>query len=219
LYDTFYRRLGVHDQVRTLVYDGPFFLAWVGGLRRSDQPPYSGPEVARLNSILPTLRAAIRAADQLQKSELGEAPAHVVVQSNGRVEWLSAAAHRWMDEERKEALVSAVRRFDSRAGNPSPVIWDSQADIVRLDGNQGVRYLVSLRPHHPVMRRRLTPRQKEVASLAANGAANKEIAAELGISPHTVRQHLKATYRALAVTNRIELRRELNQHPHGQEDR
>jgi DNA-binding NarL/FixJ family response regulator len=51
----------------------------------------------------------------------------------------------------------------------------------------------------------LSPRQHAVAELAACGATAPEIARELGIGPHTVRQHLKVVYRELEVGNRIEL--------------
>lgn len=51
----------------------------------------------------------------------------------------------------------------------------------------------------------LTPRQREVAELASYGATTDEIASHLGISPNTVRTHLKAVYRDLGVANRVEL--------------
>ena len=53
----------------------------------------------------------------------------------------------------------------------------------------------------------LSPRQFEIAEYAAVGATAKEIAKLLGISAHTVRQHLKEVYRRLGVANRIELSR------------
>lgn len=56
---------------------------------------------------------------------------------------------------------------------------------------------------------RLTDRQREVAELASHGATVDEVAAHCGISPHTVRQHLKHAYRKLGVANRVELARAL----------
>lgn len=51
----------------------------------------------------------------------------------------------------------------------------------------------------------LTPRQRQVAGLAAQGLSTKEIAADLGISPSTVKKLLKKVFDTLLVDNRVEL--------------
>lgn len=48
----------------------------------------------------------------------------------------------------------------------------------------------------------LTPRQHEVAALAAEGMTNREIAATLGSGEASVRKHLKALNRIYGVSNR-----------------
>jgi DNA-binding NarL/FixJ family response regulator len=50
----------------------------------------------------------------------------------------------------------------------------------------------------------LTPRELEVLQLAAEGLANKEIAAALHISEHTVKFHLSSLYSKLGVASRTE---------------
>jgi len=50
----------------------------------------------------------------------------------------------------------------------------------------------------------LTPREREVLQLAAEGLANKQIALELEISEHTVKFHLSSLYTKLGVTSRTE---------------
>ena len=55
--------------------------------------------------------------------------------------------------------------------------------------------------------RRLTPREKEVAALAALGLSNEEIAKELGISVKTVKVHLSLAFQKLGVKRRSELAR------------
>jgi DNA-binding NarL/FixJ family response regulator len=50
----------------------------------------------------------------------------------------------------------------------------------------------------------LTGREREVLQLAAEGLANKQIAAALEISEHTVKFHLSSLYAKLGVTNRTE---------------
>lgn len=54
----------------------------------------------------------------------------------------------------------------------------------------------------PRWRSLLTPRQGQVAVLAAEGASNEEIAVELGIAPRTVARLLQETFTRLGTTNR-----------------
>jgi len=51
----------------------------------------------------------------------------------------------------------------------------------------------------------LTPRKREVASLAANGLTNREIAEQLVVSARTVEHHLEHAYQKLGVNDRGEL--------------
>ena len=51
----------------------------------------------------------------------------------------------------------------------------------------------------------LTPREAQVAGLAARGYANPDIAAELGMGRRTVETHLATAYRKLGVKSRAEL--------------
>lgn len=51
----------------------------------------------------------------------------------------------------------------------------------------------------------LTPAERQVAVMAAEGAAYKTIAKVLGKSPATVRNQLHAVYRKLDVANRTAL--------------
>jgi DNA-binding CsgD family transcriptional regulator/GAF domain-containing protein len=53
----------------------------------------------------------------------------------------------------------------------------------------------------------LTPRETEVARLAARGLHDPEIASHLHLSPYTVKQYLRAVYRKLGVRSRVELAR------------
>ncbi|WP_322042224.1 helix-turn-helix transcriptional regulator [Paraburkholderia sp. J67] len=54
---------------------------------------------------------------------------------------------------------------------------------------------------------RLTRREREVATLAADGLLDKEIAERLGISYTTVRTHLDRSFQKLGVSNRSRLAR------------
>jgi ATP/maltotriose-dependent transcriptional regulator MalT len=89
-------------------------------------------------------------------------------------------------------LHEALQTFE-RLGTP---LW---ADRVRVELVRGVSG-----------RRRsegLTPSEQRVAELAASGMSNKDIAAELFISPKTVEVNLSRSYRKLNIRSRMELYR------------
>jgi DNA-binding CsgD family transcriptional regulator len=50
----------------------------------------------------------------------------------------------------------------------------------------------------------LTPRERQVLGMVAEGLPNKIIAARLGISEHTVKTHLAALFAKLGVNTRAE---------------
>ncbi len=58
----------------------------------------------------------------------------------------------------------------------------------------------------------LSQRELEVLGLVATGATNKEIAGELYLSPHTIKEHTSAIYRKLNVRNRAEAVRSAQAH-------
>ena len=58
----------------------------------------------------------------------------------------------------------------------------------------------------------LSPRDLEVAQLAATGLSCPAIAARLFITTNTVKYHLKRVYDALQVHNRAELANSLHNH-------
>lgn len=75
---------------------------------------------------------------------------------------------------RKEQLVDLVNRA-----------FDSMAEILTAD--QQIKSL--------------TPREREVLKAFSEGAPNKIVAAELGLSPRTVEMHRARIFRKLGVTN------------------
>lgn len=50
----------------------------------------------------------------------------------------------------------------------------------------------------------LTPREREVLRLVAQGKSNREIGKELNIAERTVRSHMESILQKLRVANRVE---------------
>ncbi len=59
----------------------------------------------------------------------------------------------------------------------------------------------------------LTPRELEVARLAAEGLTRQEIAGRLNISENSVKTHLEHVYGKLGVRNRLEMEHRLSPPP------
>ena len=57
----------------------------------------------------------------------------------------------------------------------------------------------------PQERRELTWRERQIVVLASAGMSASEMCCRLGISPHTVRNHLKNIYRKCSAHNRMEI--------------
>ncbi len=81
--------------------------------------------------------------------------------------------------------------FASRAG------WELQATGERL------------RERRPETAQTLTPQEAQVARLVAEGATNREVAAELFLSPATIDYHLRKVYQKLGITSRTQLARRM----------
>ena len=154
-----------------------------------------------------------------------------VVDAGGAVRWLNAAAVellgdvvglRYLDLIAPEAAHRARREFTAkllgtktRSDYPLAV-RDRSGRQVRLaistvplheDGRVvgvfGVGYPFPSASEEGVAAERLTPRQREVLALLAAGRTTRDIAAELGISEETVRNHVRHLLRRLGARTRL----------------
>jgi DNA-binding NarL/FixJ family response regulator len=114
----------------------------------------------------------------------------------------AGAAGFLLKHTRPEEIVSAVRR--SAAGEPvlSPSVARRLIDHV-AGGDTGP---VRAREHAARERlKALSAREREVATLVAEGLSNTEIGARLFLSVGSVKSHLSSALTKLGLTNRVQL--------------
>jgi two-component system response regulator DesR len=109
--------------------------------------------------------------------------------------------------EGRVLLMSATERMSAAAsiaaGAAGFIAIGAPADEI----TQAVRLAWHGRPVSPTAPARpdgLSGRQRQILSLLAGGATNREIAKELSLSPHTVKGHISELYRRLRVRNRAQ---------------
>ncbi|MFI6483398.1 LuxR C-terminal-related transcriptional regulator [Nonomuraea sp. NPDC050663] len=108
----------------------------------------------------------------------------------------------WLRRERRKnearaQLREALESFEKAGARP----WADHARAeLRAAGE-------SVTPAAGDLRAALTPQELQIVRLAATGATNKEIGAQLFLSPKTVGHHLYRAFPKLGVSNRTELAR------------
>jgi DNA-binding NarL/FixJ family response regulator len=90
------------------------------------------------------------------------------------------------------------------AGASGFVSKDWSADEVAMAVRMVGKGMTVFAPREEGPETLLSEREREVLGLMASGATNREIAARLYLSPHTVKEHASALYRKLGVRNRAE---------------
>jgi DNA-binding CsgD family transcriptional regulator len=107
-------------------------------------------------------------------------------------EWLRRAGRRTAAREQLEAAAGAFRAMDL-------TLWAQRAEEeLRATGR-------TARPRRTLPEEPLTPQETRIATLAAEGMANREIAAALFLSPKTVEHHLSTVYRKRGLRSRAQL--------------
>jgi DNA-binding CsgD family transcriptional regulator len=179
----------------------PFFVAPVP---RPDVVHGARAELAARADLPPAALAVARAVVE-------DDPDALVGAADGTGDQYTAA---WLLLAAGERYRRAGRRRDARV-----VLHQAAALYEGLGAEPWVaRAREELRASGATLRRRdqgdaLTPSERRIAELAAEGRSNKEVAAALFLSPKTVEFHLGNAYRKLGVGNRTELAARLRDAP------
>jgi two-component system response regulator DesR len=108
----------------------------------------------------------------------------------------------------KVLLISGAGRISPGAAKAAgasgfiPKDWGA-ADISRAVRMVGLGMTV-FQPQGDGEAPALSPREREVLDLIASGSTNREIAAALHLSPHTIHEHTSSLYRKLGARNRAD---------------
>jgi len=107
-------------------------------------------------------------------------------------------------ETSSEQLIRLLlERLRQAEGERLPELSAGETESILLDVDvDGERYLLIRMPAMNALRSQLSPREREVVRMVAQGHANKIIADVLGISTWTVCTHLRRIFAKLGVGSR-----------------
>ena len=136
--------------------------------------------------------------------DVAEEVARTAAATTGLAQVAAAAVHALAGEDRAEQRATAddLARFGLRRVAAELLL---QPGATRPDQRRAAALLDGLGPPRPelgVPIEPLTPREEQVARLAANGSSSREVAARLGLSVRTVDNHLRRVYRKLGLGGR-----------------
>lgn len=106
----------------------------------------------------------------------------------------------WLRRERqpREARIH-LRRAEAMFREVGTTPWEQRALLeLRATGE-------TVKRRDPATLDELTPQEARIAGLVSSGLTNRQIAAQLHLSPRTVEYHLRKVFTKLAVSSRVEL--------------
>jgi DNA-binding CsgD family transcriptional regulator len=201
--------------------------------RREATGAFEAAHMRLLDAIAPHVAAGLRAATIRETLTASPAAAAGFILLNGEnaVELANATGERWLTTSDPpgrpgrlwalHVLAGMLRRsltVDGAADVPQIELADPVSGVLHRLRGERVQHtngtpgtLITLEPVHAVDRpetlRRLglTPREADVAVGILRGESVASLAHQLGVSPHTVTQHVRNTFLKLGVSSRREL--------------
>jgi DNA-binding CsgD family transcriptional regulator len=220
-----YRPTGMGDEARVVLRGRNTVWGALVVHRGGDRPPFGDDDLAALAALAPPVAEALRRAylrhDAAAADVLDPAgPGLLIFEPDGALAGATPAGQLWLDRlggapVGPGGLPQAVLHTAGRARTAGDAgvrargrtgRWVSLT-ATRLD-TEG-RVAVILQPSTPehtlgilMDAHDLTAREQEVARLVVYGLSDTEISARLGISPHTVRDHLKKVFDKTGTNSR-----------------
>ena len=233
-YRTIHAANGWGDELRAVFRSGGAAWGQVCLARAAGEPAFSADDTAFLAGVCAQIGDGLRTALLLEGATAappGGAPGLVVLRDDGSLEAISDDAAEWLAQLPDEGLelpsvvYEVARRARALADTGRPGL-PARARVRMASHHWLVIHAARLRPvasrcpttavlvepaHRAdlvpliVAAHELTPREREVAEMLVQGLSTAEIAAKLWLSPHTVRDHIKAVFSKLGVRSRPEL--------------
>lgn len=187
--------------------------------RSITQNPASEGERSALNFLMPHLVEAQR-ENRLSRAYDTEASAparrsHVLCDADGvlqqvdehglallRSEWPRWAAARLPEPLARAVALHAAAIAQSGTATEATVPFHGR-QVTVLITRSGDALLLEVRRRSTVDR--LSPRQRDIATLYASGQTGPQIATQLKLSPSTVNNHLGVIFKKLSVSNKVQL--------------
>lgn len=94
-------------------------------------------------------------------------------------------------------------RSSQHNAEPGPIEPDQLVPLEPISSQTGPQFLDAV--IHTPAQAALSPREREVAALAAQGKSNRQIAGELHMSVSTVQNHMRHIFQKLQIASRAEL--------------
>jgi DNA-binding CsgD family transcriptional regulator len=223
-YSKLYVHAGVSDELRVAFVAGSSCLG-VGVFLRCDGV-FTPEEASDVRALVPTVTTALRQHQgRFQAEEYNLPPVVLVLDGQGMITSMSAGGRRLLDDLRvsndddfltlvevaaakarlHRGAASLTTRLRGRSGrllrlHVSPVESGDGSVVVTVETGRPDDLALAMLESYD-----LTPRETEIALLLCRGLTAKEIAAEMMISIHTVRDHVKAIYEKAGIRSRGEL--------------
>ncbi len=221
----------LEDELRAVFYAGGRQWGHVQLNRCTGSPPFTEADLAFLGCVAPLAGVALRRAllEEPAGTDPLRGPGVVLVAEDGTVLEVTAEADAWLQElasgwrkpgselvMHPELMAMALSTLDAAEGRSRRVRLRTQngtwlvAHASALGPSRTVALVLEPAKASEIMpivveAYALTPREVEVTRLVARGLSTTEIAGTLFLSPHTVRDHLKAIFEKVGVSSRSEL--------------
>jgi DNA-binding CsgD family transcriptional regulator len=224
-WDLLLSQLGCTDEMRVVLRARDLCWGTLTLYRTGDHPPFGDRDEATIRgavtAIADLFRLTLLRAALVAPGGLDQPPGLLLVSPAGDVASTSDAAQAWLDAiDDRGRVPSAVRAVAAAAAHGDGL---ARAALPARDGRWIVLHgspvsagattvAVIVEGARPIVVSEviagaygLTPRERQIIGLAAQGRSTKQMASGLGISPFTVQDHLKAVFAKTGVQSRGEL--------------